>query len=147
MRSRKAAALAASAVMLASQFGVPAAAAEVPETEELTASRVAEEMGIGIILGNTFEAYNASGCEKSTYTWMTTVGSNTPKDDTKGAAARTVFGTKWVFPHSEGIPILRTSPLCKAARRSIYSLLFNAMQMLFYVSLSWPLIFASPRSL
>ena len=56
MRSRKAAALAASAVMLASQFGVPAAAAEVPETEELTASRVAEEMGIGINLGNTMES-------------------------------------------------------------------------------------------
>lgn len=80
MRSRKAAALAASAVMLATQLGFTAAADEPSETGELTASRAAEEMGVGINLGNTFEAYNAGGCEKSTYTWMPKVGSNTPSD-------------------------------------------------------------------
>ena len=80
MKRRAAAVITAAAVMMTSQIGAFAASEEVPEAAALTASRAAEEMGIGINLGNTFEAYNASGCEKSTYTWMPVVGQNTPED-------------------------------------------------------------------
>lgn len=45
-----------------------------------TAQKVASEMGIGLNLGNTMEAYNASDCEKITYEWIPVVGSNTPRD-------------------------------------------------------------------
>lgn len=45
-----------------------------------TAWEVAAEMGIGLNLGNTMEAYQASGCEKITYEWIPVVGSNTPTD-------------------------------------------------------------------
>lgn len=48
--------------------------------ESFSAQEVAKDMGIGLNLGNTMEAYNASGCEKSTYEWIPTVGSNTPRD-------------------------------------------------------------------
>ncbi len=37
-------------------------------------------MNLGINLGNTMEAYDASGCEKITYEWIPTKGSNKPKD-------------------------------------------------------------------
>lgn len=46
----------------------------------MPASEVAQRMGIGLNLGNTMEAYDASGCEKATYEWTPKVGSNTPKD-------------------------------------------------------------------
>ena len=45
-----------------------------------TAQEVAKNMGIGLNLGNTMEAYDASGCEKITYEWIPVVGSNTPFD-------------------------------------------------------------------
>lgn len=45
-----------------------------------TAQKVASEMGIGLNLGNTMEAYHASDCEKITYEWIPVVGSNTPRD-------------------------------------------------------------------
>ena len=45
-----------------------------------TAAEVAKNMGIGLNLGNTMEAYQATNCEKITYEWIPTVGSNTPKD-------------------------------------------------------------------
>lgn len=45
-----------------------------------TAAEVAKDMGIGLNLGNTMEAYNASGCEKITYEWIPVVGNNTPTD-------------------------------------------------------------------
>ena len=48
--------------------------------QSLTAQEVAKNMGIGINLGNTMEAYEASGCEKITYEWIPVVGSNTPRD-------------------------------------------------------------------
>lgn len=48
--------------------------------EGLTAMQVSEEMGIGINLGNTMEAYDATDCESESYTWMPTVGDNTPTD-------------------------------------------------------------------
>ena len=50
------------------------------EMREMTAMEYAKDMGIGLNLGNTMEAYSANDCEKSTYTWIPTVGSNTPQD-------------------------------------------------------------------
>ena len=53
----------------------------------------AKDMGIGLNLGNTMEAYNASDCEKVTYTWIPVVGSNTPQDyETCWGAAVTTQG-------------------------------------------------------
>lgn len=46
----------------------------------LTASQVADEMGIGLNLGNTMEAYDAVNCEKITYEWIPIQGNNTPED-------------------------------------------------------------------
>lgn len=46
----------------------------------LTAAEVAKNMGLGLNLGNTMEAYNASNCEKITYEWIPVQGSNTPTD-------------------------------------------------------------------
>ena len=46
----------------------------------MTAMDYARDMGIGMNLGNTMEAYSAADCEKITYTWIPTVGGNTPQD-------------------------------------------------------------------
>ncbi len=48
--------------------------------ESPTALEVADAMNLGINLGNTFEAYYADKCDQITYTWMPTVGNNTPSD-------------------------------------------------------------------
>lgn len=48
--------------------------------EPISAQEAAKNMGIGLNLGNTMEAYNASNCEKITYEWIPVVGSNTPRD-------------------------------------------------------------------
>ncbi len=56
---------------------------DTPAVEEAkwpTAQETADEMNLGINLGNTFEAYDADGCEKITYEWMPIVGDNTPYD-------------------------------------------------------------------
>ena len=56
---------------------------EVPEPEPVifpTANEVAKDMGLGISLGNTMEAYEATDCEKITFEWIPVVGNNTPKD-------------------------------------------------------------------
>ena len=45
-----------------------------------TPAEVAKNMGIGLNLGNTMEAYSATNCEKITYEWIPAVGNNTPKD-------------------------------------------------------------------
>lgn len=37
-------------------------------------------MGLGISLGNTMEAYEATDCEKITYEWIPVVGGNEPQD-------------------------------------------------------------------
>jgi len=51
------------------------------EKEEIqTAREVAKNMGIGLNLGNTMEAYESANCDKITYEWIPTVGKNTPKD-------------------------------------------------------------------
>ncbi len=44
------------------------------------ANEVAREMGLGINLGNTMEAYDATNCEKITYEWIPVLGNNTPTD-------------------------------------------------------------------
>ena len=49
-------------------------------TSSMTAMDYAKDMGIGMNLGNTMEAYSANDCEKITYTWIPTIGANTPKD-------------------------------------------------------------------
>ncbi len=54
----------------------PAAA----EPEFRTASEIAADMGLGWNLGNTMEAYQASGCEKITFEWIPVIGDNDPSD-------------------------------------------------------------------
>ena len=49
-------------------------------TKPMSAAEVADNMNLGINLGNTMEAYDASGCEKITYEWIPAKGSNKPKD-------------------------------------------------------------------
>ena len=50
------------------------------EVKSMTAREVAKNMGLGLNLGNTMEAYNATNCEKISYEWIPTIGANTPKD-------------------------------------------------------------------
>lgn len=50
------------------------------EGGSMSAWDTAKAMGLGLNLGNTMEAYNASGCEKASYEWIPEVGSNTPQD-------------------------------------------------------------------
>ena len=59
--------------------------ASVPDTdassyEIITATEMAEKMGLGISLGNTMEAYEATDCEKMSYEWIPVVGGNEPQD-------------------------------------------------------------------
>ena len=46
----------------------------------ITAQRFAEEMGLGINLGNTMEAYDATNCESASYKWPPIVGNNKPEN-------------------------------------------------------------------
>ena len=46
----------------------------------VTAAQMAQEMGIGLNLGNTMDAYNSGGCETVDYTWIPVCGGNTPND-------------------------------------------------------------------
>lgn len=64
----------------AAQSEATTTAPPVAESSFIDAAQVAEEMGIGISLGNTMEAYSATDCEKITFEWIPTVGSNTPND-------------------------------------------------------------------
>lgn len=60
----------------------------------MTAMDYAKDMGIGLNLGNTMEAYSATDCEKITYIWIPRVGSNTPQDyETCWGAAVTTQAT------------------------------------------------------
>lgn len=54
--------------------------AGVSRSRPISASEMARSMGIGINLGNTMEAYEATDCEKSTYEWIPVVGENRPVD-------------------------------------------------------------------
>lgn len=59
----------------------PETEAPIPEPVIFpTANEVAKDMGLGISLGNTMEAYEATDCEKITFEWIPVVGNNTPKD-------------------------------------------------------------------
>ena len=63
------------------------------EMRLMTAMDYAHEMGIGMNLGNTMEAYSATNCEQITYTWIPVLGSNTPQDyETCWGAAVTTQG-------------------------------------------------------
>ena len=56
-------------------------AAPAAETQTFpTAAEAAKEMGLGWNLGNTMEAYQASGCEKITFEWIPVIGDNKPSD-------------------------------------------------------------------
>lgn len=48
--------------------------------EGFTANDAVKEMGVGLNLGNTMEAYNSTNCEKFSYKWPPTVGSNKATD-------------------------------------------------------------------
>ncbi|MGN1089874.1 MAG: cellulase family glycosylhydrolase, partial [Huintestinicola sp.] len=80
MKIKKLLAFVISAVMIMSVTGCAASKKSFKDAGSLSAAEVAKNMGIGINLGNTMEAYDATNCEKITYEWMPTVGSNTPKD-------------------------------------------------------------------
>lgn len=72
-----------SAVVLTSA-GCSQASREAPGASEWneppTAQQVAEDMRLGLNLGNTMEAYEATGCEKITFEWIPVLGENTPFD-------------------------------------------------------------------
>ena len=55
-------------------------AAPTDFSKPMTAQQAAVGMGIGLNLGNTMEAYDATNCEKITYEWIPVVGDNTPTD-------------------------------------------------------------------
>ena len=97
MRSRlKAMFLAAAMLVTGACAGAPAPAetsdsettttttaqTEPPEPEPVfrTATEIAADMGLGWNLGNTMEAYEASGCEKITFEWIPVIGDNKPSD-------------------------------------------------------------------
>ena len=48
--------------------------------ENFTANDAASEMGLGLNLGNTMEAYDATNCEQFSYKWPPIVGSNKATD-------------------------------------------------------------------
>ncbi len=52
----------------------------VPEPIFRTAPEIAADMGLGWNLGNTMEAYQASGCDKITFEWIPVIGDNKPSD-------------------------------------------------------------------
>lgn len=51
-----------------------------PTEHIITATEAAKNMGMGLNLGNTMEAYEATDCEKVTYEWIPVVGENRPVD-------------------------------------------------------------------
>ncbi len=55
-------------------------AAPKASADIITATHMADEMGMGLNLGNTMEAYNSGGCETIEYEWIPKCGSNTPSD-------------------------------------------------------------------
>lgn len=61
-------------------FTVTSCKNNAPTEHIITATEAAKNMGMGLNLGNTMEAYNASDCEKITYEWIPVVGENRPVD-------------------------------------------------------------------
>ena len=71
----------ASAILAASMIISAGCSLRKPAAEgAMTATQIAEEMGIGLNLGNTMDAYNSGGCETTAYTWIPVCGDNTPDD-------------------------------------------------------------------
>lgn len=70
------------AAILAASMIISAGCSTVKPADEgaMTATQMAQEMGIGLNLGNTMDAYNSGGCETIDYTWIPECGSNTPYD-------------------------------------------------------------------
>lgn len=48
--------------------------------DNMTAQDYADDMGLGINLGNTMESYDAANCTSLSYTWPPVVKNNTPQD-------------------------------------------------------------------
>ena len=48
--------------------------------DNMTAQDYADDMGLGINLGNTMESYDAANCTSLSYTWPPVVKDNTPQD-------------------------------------------------------------------
>ncbi|MBE6890141.1 MAG: glycoside hydrolase family 5 protein [Ruminococcaceae bacterium] len=71
-----------SSIVLAASMIVSAGCSTVKPAAEgsITATQMAEDMGIGLNLGNTMEAYNSGGCETVGYTWIPICGGNTPNE-------------------------------------------------------------------
>ena len=67
-------------LIICAAIAISGCSAAAPAENSLSANEVAQNMGIGLNLGNTMEAYPSTNCEKITYEWIPTVGSNTPKD-------------------------------------------------------------------
>ncbi|MBQ8569453.1 MAG: glycoside hydrolase family 5 protein [Oscillospiraceae bacterium] len=69
-------------LVMSAVMTLSAGCSAAPKADEgyITATEMADEMGIGLNLGNTMEAYNSNGCETVEYTWIPKCGSNTPTD-------------------------------------------------------------------
>ena len=48
--------------------------------DDMTAQDYADDMGLGINLGNTMESYDATNCTSLSYTWPPVIKNNTPRD-------------------------------------------------------------------
>ena len=77
---KRACAAAVCGAVAVSSFASLSACAVSKFSSPIDALDMAKDMGVGINIGNTMEAYDANGCERSTYTWIPKVGNNTPGD-------------------------------------------------------------------
>ena len=71
-----AAAVMAVSVCSSFAFAKEVSAADNGVMRNITAMQVSKEMGLGLNLGNTMEAYDANNCASASYTWPPVVGSN-----------------------------------------------------------------------
>ncbi len=71
----------AAVILAASMIISSGCSAKKPADEgAITATQMVEEMGMGLNLGNTMDAYNSGGCETIEYVWIPVCGGNTPND-------------------------------------------------------------------
>ncbi len=71
-----AAAVMAVSVCSSFAFAKEVSAADNGVMRDITAMQVSKEMGLGLNLGNTMEAYDASNCERASYKWPPVIGDN-----------------------------------------------------------------------
>ena len=75
-----AAAVMAVSVCSSFAFAKEVSAADNGVMRKITAMQMSKEMGLGLNLGNTMEAYDATNCESITYTWPLRSGNNQTSD-------------------------------------------------------------------